>query len=97
MNKQHEKNVFQGIEIVKQEEKDSAGWIPIVYGMDESNTPPEDKDILLSFSNFSLPAVGHYTDGAFYVGDDDNPIASYGVFVNAWMPLPEPFKEDTDD
>lgn len=94
----HEENVIQGMQIVSREDRENTGgWIPIVYGMDESNTPPEEKDILLSFSNFSLPAVGHYTDGAFYVGDDDNPIASYGVFVNAWMPLPEPFKEDTDD
>lgn len=94
MNKQHEKNVFQGIEIVKQEEKDSAGWIPIVYGMDESNTPPEGKCILLSFSNFSLPAVGRYEDGSFFLGGEDEPLTQYDVYVNAWQPLPECYKEN---
>lgn len=91
MGKQHEKNVFQGMEIVKKEEKD--GWIPIVYGMDESNTPPEGKYILLSFSNFDIPSIGIYDDGAFYEEDDNEPLTHYGIFVNAWQPLPECYKE----
>ena len=57
--------------------------------------PPEDDDyILLSFSNYTLPLVGRYEadedgGGAYYVGDDETSCARQGLFVNAWMPLPE--------
>ena len=94
VNKQHEENICQGLEITKQ--VDSDGWITIVYGLDENNTPPEGKYILLSFSNFDLPVIGRYEDGAFYDGDNNQPLASYGVFVNAWQPLPGPYREETE-
>lgn len=61
---------------------------------DASTYPPVDKYVLLNFSNFSLPCIGRY-DGdeengfAFYEGDDEKSLASYGLFVNGWMPLPK--------
>ena len=66
-------------------------WIP-------AETPPDsDRYILLSFDNFSLPAIGRYEvdddgNGAFYQGDDDRSCVSFGLFVNAWMELPKRYE-----
>ena len=72
------------------------GWISI--NPDEEDTfPKDDNYILLSFSNFSIPLIGRYKEdeegGAFYIGDEDETCVSQDLFVNAWMPLPEPYKE----
>lgn len=68
-------------------------WIPI-----SERFPEDDNYILLSFSNFSLPLVGRYEEdengGAFYIGDDDTTCVSEELFVNAWMPLPEPYRPE---
>lgn len=72
-------------------------WIP-------ADKPPEVDEsgmsdyILLSFENFSTPLIGRYEldkdgGGAYYVGDSDRSCISTGLFVNAWMPLPEPYKD----
>lgn len=85
------------IEIVKQEaEKYDNGWIPV-----SERLPEPDEYILVSFSNFSLPDIGRYEKdadggGAFYPGDCDKSYSSINVFVNAWMPLPEAYKESED-
>ena len=48
--------------------------------------------------NFSIPLVGRYEEdtegGAFYVGDDEDSCASQGLYVNAWRPLPEPYRAE---
>ena len=68
-------------------------WIPITERL------PETGDyILISFDNFSLPDIGRYEvnedgGGAFYPGDEDVSYASLGVIVNAWMPLPKPYRQ----
>lgn len=67
-------------------------WIPIT-----DRLPDSGKYVLLSFENFSLPVVGRYEvsendDGAFYVGDDFETCSEQDLFVNAWMPLPEPYR-----
>ena len=71
-------------------------WIPV-----EERLPENDKYILLSFENFSIPAVGRYEadeeGGAFYVGDDDGNCSSYGLFVNAWMPMIEPYRAEMEE
>ena len=67
---------------------------------DVNNSLPETgKYVLLSLSNFSLPIIGKYEiddtgDGAFYAGDELKSLASQNLFVNAWMLLPGPYKED---
>ncbi len=66
-------------------------WIPI------SERLPEDENyILVSFENSTMPNIARYEEndegGTFYPGDDEKPYSSYGIFVNAWMPLPEPYK-----
>ena len=70
-----------------------SGWIPV-----DEQIPNTDKYILVSFENFTIPDIGRYeTDedgnGAFYPGDDGKSYAKYGLFVNAWMPLPESYME----
>lgn len=69
-------------------------WIPV-----EERIPESDKYILLSFENFSLPLVGRYEEtedggGAFYVGDcdEEDTCVANDLYVNAWMPLPEPYR-----
>lgn len=70
-------------------------WIPV-----SEQLPEDSKYILLSFSNFSLPAVGRYEKddegGVFYLGDcdEEDTCVANDLFVNAWMPLPEPYKQD---
>lgn len=68
-------------------------WIPI-----DERLPDNDDYILLSFENYSLPQIGRYEEnndgGAFFEGDSDKSCSSYGLFVNAWMPLPEPYRQE---
>lgn len=72
--------------------KKEHGWIPI-----SERLPKPDEYILLSFSNYSGLVIGRYEEddggGAFYEGDSLTPLTQYDVFVNAWMPLPEPYRE----
>ena len=72
--------------------KTESEWIP-------ADQPPKpDEYVLLSFANFSIPLVGMYRDdgdgGAYYVGDDEESCISHNIIVNAWMPLPEPYRPD---
>ena len=70
-------------------------WIPISEGL-----PEEEEYILLSFANYTGLDIGRYEhDGEndkFYPGDDEETYAYYGLIVNAWMPLPKPYKEKTE-
>ena len=83
-------------EILEQEEK-TGGWIPVTERL-----PEDDKYIMVSFDNFTLPDIGRYEvdkdgNGAFYPGDEDESYVSYGCLrVNAWMPLPEPYRESEE-
>ena len=75
-------------------EEYNGGWIPI-----EEKLPPDDKYILLSFFNFSIPIVGRYEEyedgsGNFFAGDEDETLISQNMYVNAWQPLPEPYKDN---
>ena len=85
---------FLSDRILKEFAKDSLCWIPVSSG----KLPPTDKYVLLSFENFSIPEVGRWDvdengNGAFCAGNDEVSLSSYGLFVNAWMPLPECLKE----
>ena len=73
--------------------REKSKWIPC------SERLPEDESyILVSFENCTMPDIARYEEsdegGTFYPGDDEKSYLSYGLFVNAWMPLPEPCKED---
>lgn len=72
------------------------GWIPV-----EERLPEDDKYILLSFSNFSLPMIGRYDkdeegNGSFYLGDCDeqDTCVANDLYVDAWCPLPEPYRPE---
>ena len=79
-----------------QEEREKHQWIPVTEQLPEPETY-----VLVSFSNFSLPIIGRYAEneegGAWFAGDEDEPLVSQDMFVNAWMPLPEPYREETED
>lgn len=65
----------------------------------EDELPATSDYVLLSFANFSLPAVGRYehdeAGGAWYLGDcdEDDTCVANELFINAWMPLPEAYRE----
>ena len=73
-------------------------WIPV-----EERLPENADYILLSFANFSLPVIGRYEEdpegGAFYLGDcdEEDTCISMNLFVNAWRPLPEPYRPKKDN
>ena len=76
------------------EEKDRLGqWIPCSERM-----PDDESYILVSFENYTMPDIARYEEndegGTFYPGDDEKSYSSYGIVVNAWMPLPEPYREE---
>ena len=75
--------------------KDNDGWIPVE---DRDRLPKDDKYILLSFENFSLPMVGRYEEnkegGVFYLGDEEDTCISQDLYVNAWQPLPKPYRQE---
>ena len=76
-----------------QEERSKHSWVPVAEQLPE----PEEL-VLLSFENFSLPMIGRYTadtdnGGPFRVGDDDESFIEHDLYVNAWMPLPEPYQK----
>ena len=79
-------------------EKEKLGkWIPI-----SERLPESDEYILISCSNYTGLCIGRYEkhedgSGNFYQGDDDDALLSYGFFVNAWMPLPKPYREVDDE
>lgn len=73
-------------------------WIP-------AENPPEVDEkgyseyILLNFTNATVHEIGQYVvdkdgGGAYYICDDDKTCLSYGFFVDAWMPLPERYREE---
>ena len=70
-------------------------WIPIT-----ERTPEDESYILVSFENATMVDIARYEEddegGTFYPGDDDEPYSKYGIFVNVWIPLPEPYKSEEE-
>ena len=71
-------------------------WIPVTERLPETY-----EDILLSFEAFSFTAVGRYEKdnegGTFYFADIEASCMTLGYHVNAWMPMPKPYREDEAD
>ena len=71
------------------------GWIPVE---DTERTPEDESYVLVSFSNFPLPDIARYEEndegGTYYPGDDEKSYLNYGLFVNAWMPIPKPYRPE---
>lgn len=77
--------------------KEIRRWIPVTEKLPEPETY-----ILVSFDNFTLPDIATYRvdddgSGAFYPGDEDYTYLSVGFYVNAWMPLPEPYRSEVEE
>ena len=70
-------------------------WIPVE---DTEHTPENESYVLVSFSNFTLHDIARYEEneegGTYYPGDDEESYSKYGLFVNAWQPLPKPYRPD---
>ena len=76
-----------------------SGWIPVTERLPESGV-----DVLISFLNFPDLAIGRCdwdeeTGGAWYEGDHDeeHTCLADNKIVNAWMPLPKPYREDEEN
>lgn len=68
-------------------------WLPV------EAPPSDDRYVLMSFENFSIPLVGRYVEdedggGFFAEGDEFESCLSQGLFVNAWMELPKPYRQN---
>lgn len=66
-------------------------WIPATERLPESG-----RFVLVSFENQPFPDIARYEGneegGTFYPGYKRRSYLSYGLFVNAWMPLPKPYR-----
>ena len=75
-------------------------WIP-VNPDDEDTFPKDDNYILVSFENADFVDIGRYEQdeegGAFYPGDLDKSYTSISMIVNAWRPLPKPYREEDEE
>lgn len=74
------------------------GWRDI-----NEELPDPGEYVLVSFENegVTLPDIATYEadkqgNGAFYPSDCEATYASVGLFVNAWMPLPKPYKREEE-
>lgn len=71
-------------------------WISV-----EERFPEDDSYILVSFENYDIPTIAQYVEdeegGAFYPADGDTPYIAHGIVVNAWMPLPAPYRPDPEE
>ena len=75
------------------------GWISVMDGDGEMPKVDEDgysEELLLSFENADFICLGQYREdeegGAFYSGDDADPLTSIGLIVNAWAPRPKRYE-----
>ena len=86
------RDIIKWLEKLKDYEEDNK-WILV-----DKKLPDPDTYILVSFENFAVPMIGRYTvddndSGTFRIGDEYDNFIDNGLFVNAWMPLPESYKE----
>lgn len=63
------------------------------YDDDPESFPDDDRTVLVSFENFSLPMLGQWRHdpdigGAWYIGDTDETFIENDLFVDGWWELP---------
>ena len=68
-------------------------WIDV----NDGPLPNNGEQVLLSFENHSMVLTGVFIEddegGAFHLCGDKKTCSHYGMFVNAWQPIPKPYKE----
>ena len=76
-----------------------SGWIPVTERLPENGAY-----VLMSFEKFPLASTGYYvgnkeTGGNWNLANwiDEYTCLANDLFVNAWMPLPEPYREDEEE
>ena len=76
-------------ELKELREKDR--WIPV-----RERLPEHGKYVLISCEGFDAPSVAKYEEddiGETFYLSEDMPCEAFGIVVEAWRPLPEPYKE----
>jgi hypothetical protein len=87
----------QGYEFSKNEKRPQCEWIPVSERLPDKNMP-----CLVSVGKFNFIQIAMYSDlmetidhKIFYQGDyGKNNFQNITEYVNAWQPLPEPYKAD---
>jgi hypothetical protein len=92
--------IRETVEEIKQSK--TGHWIPVSERLPELDDDGYSTYVLVSFSNFTLPFIGQLrkTDGEnhWYEGDDEKTLDSFGLHVNAWMPLPKAYEpQESED
>ena len=68
-----------------------ASWVPV-----RRRVPNDDREVLLSFSNFAYTAIGRYEEGEyegeFVLRDGGKPCSLYDLEVTAWAELPKRYE-----
>ena len=76
-------------------------WIPCSERLPETDEDGYSDKLLVCFSNFTGHEICEYRIidgiGKWYIGDSDECPDDIEVKVIAWMPLPEPYKENTNE
>lgn len=68
-------------------------WIPI----DDDQCPKNGQYVLVSFANYPLPTIAEYRrkwDGSYFCSAGGIKFSDIGLFANAWMPLPDPYRAE---
>ena len=95
VNAREAEAVKEAIRILK-----ATSWRDAKFEPPEVGKDGESEYILLSFANAKFQCIGRYQEddrgGAYYDGDDDDPLSLIGLITDAWMPLPKRRKEGND-
>ena len=75
-------------------------WIPCRERLPELDEDGYSEKVLTSYENFSGTDICEYRiidgTGKWYAGDTEESPEDIGLIVNAWMPLPKPYREEQE-
>lgn len=76
------------------------GWIPVRERLPLLSEEGYSDLVLVSFENANFVCILEYRkhegDGDWYDEIGDKGVSEVGLIVNAWMPLPEQYREEED-
>ena len=95
VNAREAEAIREAIRILK-----ATSWRDAEFEPPEVGKDGESEYILLSFLNADFQCIGRYQEdergGAYYDGDEEDPLTAIGLITDAWMPLPKRRKEGND-